>query len=94
MVLANKTRICICVNGAAILPSHDSETNEAVAHGFATLCGNEWVAQIAEGLSVVKASVSDVRVEHEVRLKDFTRWLDRNGGSPREVALVIGFDPY
>ena len=31
-------------------------------------------------------SVADVRVEHEVRLMDFTKWLERAGGSPREVS--------
>ena len=38
------------------------------------------------GISVVKASVADARVEHEVKLMDFTKWLEKNGGSPREVS--------
>jgi hypothetical protein len=59
---------------------------EAVAQGLAALRGNEWVAGIAQGANVVKVSVADVRVEHEVRLADFTRWLERTGGSPREVS--------
>jgi hypothetical protein len=58
---------------------------EAVAQGLAAIRGNEWVAGIAQGLNAVKVSVGDVRVEHEVRLRDFTTWLDRRGGSPREV---------
>jgi hypothetical protein len=37
-------------------------------------------------LNVVKVSVADVRVEHEVKLMDFTKWLERAGGSPREVS--------
>ena len=48
--------------------------------------GNQWVAGIAQGLNVVKVSVADVRVEHEVKLADFTTWLERPGGSPREVS--------
>jgi hypothetical protein len=44
------------------------------------------VAGIAQGLNVVKVSVADIRVEHEVKLMDFTKWLERNGGSPREVS--------
>jgi hypothetical protein len=52
---------------------------EAVAQGLATIRGNEWVAEIAEGLNVVKVSVVDVRVEHEVRLMDFAG----KGGSLR-----------
>jgi hypothetical protein len=58
---------------------------EAVAQGLAAIRGNEWAAGIAQGLNVVRVSVADVRVEHEVRLMDFTKWLDRKGGSPREV---------
>lgn len=59
---------------------------EAVALGLAALRGNEWVAGIADGLNVVKVSVADVRVEHEVRLQDFTKWIEKAGGSPREVS--------
>jgi hypothetical protein len=58
---------------------------EAVAQGLAAIRGNEWVAGIAQGLNVVKVSAANVRVEHEVKLMDFTKWLDRTGGSPRDV---------
>ncbi len=33
----------------------------------------------------MKVSVADVRVEHEVKLGDSTKWLETNGRSPREV---------
>lgn len=59
---------------------------EAVALGLAALRGNEWVAGIADGLNTVKVSVADVRVEHEVRLQDFTKWVEKAGGSPRELS--------
>jgi hypothetical protein len=59
---------------------------EAVARGLSVLRGRDWVAGIAQGMNVVKVSVSKVRVEHEVRIKEFTKWLDRQGGSPREVS--------
>src|SRR5882724_3348200 len=59
---------------------------EAVAQGLAAIRGNEWVAGIAQGFDVVNVSVADVRVEHEVKLGEFTKWLDRTGGSPREVS--------
>lgn len=59
---------------------------EAVAQGLAAIRGNEWVAGIAEGLNTVKVSVANVRVEHEVKLNDFTKWLDKAGGSPREMS--------
>jgi hypothetical protein len=38
-----------------------------------------------KGSMLSRFRVADVRVEHEVNLKDFTNWLDRTGGSPREV---------
>jgi hypothetical protein len=41
---------------------------------------------VSSGVNLVKVSVADVRVEHEVKLMDFTKWLDRMGGSPREVS--------
>lgn len=59
---------------------------EAVAQGLAAIRGNDWVAAIAQGLNAVKVSVADVRVEHEVKLTDFTKWVDRTGGSPREIS--------
>jgi hypothetical protein len=73
--------------------SHTAEVTaatlyEAVAQGLAAIRGNEWVAGIGDGpLNVVKVSVADVRVEHEVKLADFTKWLEKIGGSsPRELS--------
>jgi hypothetical protein len=40
---------------------------------LAALRRHEWVAGIAQGLNIVKVSVADVRVEHEVKLMDFTK---------------------
>lgn len=59
---------------------------EAAAQGLAAIRGNEWVAGIAQGLNAVKVSVADVRVEHEVRLMEFTKWVEKDGGSPRETS--------
>jgi hypothetical protein len=59
---------------------------EAVAQGLAAIRSNEWVGGIAQGLNVVKVSVADVRVEHAVKLLDFTKWLEKAGGSPRETS--------
>jgi hypothetical protein len=58
---------------------------EAVAQGLAAIRGNEWVTGIAQEANVVKVSVADIRVEHNVKLKDFTAWLERPPRSPREV---------
>jgi hypothetical protein len=59
---------------------------EAIARGLAAIRGNDWVGGIAQGFNVVKVSVASVPVEHEVRMGDFEKWLEREGGSPREVA--------
>ena len=58
---------------------------EAVALGIAAIRSDDWVAEIAQGLNTVKVRVTNVAVEHEIKLRDFTAWLDRNGGSPREM---------
>jgi hypothetical protein len=62
-----------------------SSLYEAVAQGLAAIRGHEWVAGVAQGVNVVRVSVANVRVEHEVHLMDFTKWLEKPGGSPREV---------
>jgi hypothetical protein len=59
---------------------------EAVARGVAALRGNEWVVGIAQGPCVVKVSVADVRVEHEVKFAEFLKWLERPPRSPRDVS--------
>jgi len=38
------------------------------------------------GLNAVKVSDADVRVEHEVKTMDFTKWFEETEGSPREVS--------
>jgi len=59
---------------------------EAVAQGIAAIRGHEWVSGIAQGVNVVRVSVANVRIEHEVRLQEFTKWLEKPSGSPREVS--------
>ena len=58
---------------------------EAVALGIAAIRRDERVTEIAQGLNTVKVRVTNVAVEHEIRLKDFASWLEKNGGSPREI---------
>jgi len=29
--------------------------------------------------------VANVRIDHEVKMADFEKWLEKSGGSPREV---------
>jgi hypothetical protein len=40
---------------------------------------------IARGLNTVKVSVKNVQVEHTVTIGEFTKWLERTGGSPAEI---------
>ena len=57
---------------------------EAIAQALAAIRGNEWVAGIAQGSTVVKVSVTDVRVEHEVRLGILRNgWTGRAGHRER-----------
>src|SRR5208282_4899036 len=58
---------------------------EAVAQGLAAFRGDDWVTDVGVRCGVVKVSVAEIRVEHEVKLKDFTSWLERPGKSPRET---------
>jgi hypothetical protein len=58
---------------------------EAVAMALTALRGKEWVIGIPDGFAPVKVRVLDIPVEHEVKLKDFTSWLDRKGNSPKEA---------
>jgi hypothetical protein len=59
---------------------------QAVAQGLAALRADDWVAGIPQGMNTVKVAVCDIRAEHEVRLADFLKWLEKTGGSPREVS--------
>ena len=43
------------------------------------------VEGIEERFGFVKVSVADVRVEHQVKIADFMKWLERPGRTPREI---------
>jgi hypothetical protein len=58
---------------------------EAVAQAIAALRRDDWVSDIPRGQNVVNVSVANVRVDHHVKMADFERWLEKPGGSPREV---------
>ena len=58
---------------------------EAVAQGLAAFRGDDWVSDFGARFGVVRVSVAEIRVEHEVKLKDFANWLERPGRSPREI---------
>jgi hypothetical protein len=98
--VANKKRICydatMSVRSCRVTvqdfdgTSHTAEVTasslfEAVAQGLSALRKNEWVEGIEERFGFVKVSVADVRVEHQVKIADFMRWLERPGRTPREI---------
>lgn len=62
-----------------------SSLYEAVALGLASFRAEEWVGETPEGLHPVKVCVTTVPVEHAVKIGDFKKWLERKGGSPRDV---------
>jgi hypothetical protein len=62
-----------------------SSLYEAVAMALTALRGKEWVTGIPDGFAPVRVRVLDIPVDHEVRLKDFTNWLDRRGNTPKEM---------
>jgi len=94
-----KRRCYPALNGSEILPRNDvgygayhpygrsygCESLQAVALGLRQLQGNEWVEGIARGLNTVKVSVKNVQAEHMVTMDEFTKWLERRGGTPAEM---------
>jgi hypothetical protein len=58
---------------------------EAVAQGLVALRGREWVRGLPQGHNLIKVAVAEVPVEHQVKVIEFTKWLERTGGSPRDV---------
>ena len=70
--------------------SHTAEVTanslfEAVAQGLAALRKHEWVEGIEERFGTVKVSVADVRVDHQVKIADFMKWIERPGRTPSEI---------
>jgi len=70
---------------------------EAVALGLAAIRADDWVVGIPQGMNSVRVRVTDIPVEHHVKLQDFMKWMERTGGSPREktdrlrIREIIGF---
>jgi hypothetical protein len=59
---------------------------EAIAQALKALRGSAWVSGIPEGMQPIKVCVTDIPIEHTVTVKDFTKWLIRDGGTPRDRA--------
>ncbi len=70
--------------------SHTAEVTastlyEAVALGLKAIRGHDWVEGLSEQSGTVRVSVTNIPVEHTVNLRDFTSWLKRTAGSPKDV---------
>ena len=60
---------------------------EAIATALAALQQDNWVGEIGQGFATVSVLVQQPPVKHEVKMKDFLSWLNRQGRSPAEVIL-------
>jgi len=50
---------------------------------------NEWVEGIEERFGIVMVSVSEVRVEHQVKIADFMKWLERQGRAHQCIGFAV-----
>jgi hypothetical protein len=48
----------------------NSSLFEAVASALHAFRGNEWITEVPEGLTPVKVRVTDIPVDHEVKMKN------------------------
>jgi hypothetical protein len=60
---------------------------EAIATGLAALQKDIWVGEIGQVSATVTVLVHQPAVKHEIKMKDFLSWLNRQGRSPAEVIL-------
>ena len=60
---------------------------EAIATALAALRQDNWVGEIGQAFTTVTVLVQQPPVKHEVKMKDFLSWLNRQGRSPAEVML-------
>jgi hypothetical protein len=57
---------------------------EAVALGLRAIRGRDWVEGLREQFKV-DVSVSEIPVRHSVEMKEFSSWLQRDGGAPKDL---------
>jgi hypothetical protein len=60
---------------------------EAIATALAALQRDNWIGEIGQGLTTVTVLVHQPPVKHELKIKDFLSWLNRQGRTPAEVIL-------
>jgi hypothetical protein len=47
----------------------------------------DWVGEIARGVTTVTVKVRQPEVTHIVKMQDFENWLKRRGKTPAEIVL-------
>jgi hypothetical protein len=60
---------------------------EAVARGLKAFRDADWAAGIGRGQMMIRVTVKQPEVEHNVRMRDFEAWLESAGRSPAEMSL-------
>src|SRR6267378_5985100 len=63
---------------------------EAVAQALRVFREDDWSEDPHRGLASVVVIISQLQVEHRVRIKDFENWLDSAGKSPAGSILDPG----
>jgi hypothetical protein len=63
---------------------------EAVARGLRAFHASPWVGEIGQGLTTVTVELREpvpdkAEVSHQVRIKDFQKWLDTRGTTPAQI---------
>ena len=60
---------------------------EAVAQALHIFREDAWCEDLWQSAGSLVVKISQPAVEHRVRIKDFTNWLDSAGKTPAEMAL-------
>ena len=87
------TGLCLSEASSKFYPSWISKIlllsalGAAIATALAALQKDVWVGEIGQGFTTVTVLVQQPPVKHEVKMKDFLSWLNRQGRTPAEVIL-------
>jgi hypothetical protein len=60
---------------------------EAVAQALRIFREDAWCEDLGQSAASLVVKISQPAVEHRVRIKDFTNWLDSAGKTPAEMTM-------
>jgi hypothetical protein len=66
---------------------------EAAAKALQAFRQQPWSSEAIYSTGYLELSITTPEVKYKIFLKDLQEWLQRGGGSPREVALRAEFKP-